>query len=418
MNAMELRRLKAQTLDEAEALAKVEGRMLTDDERAQLDALLAKAQQLEDDAQRADRLEGFRGVAKPGAGAGAMPAAAFHQRPTKDRPDAIAARFLRTGDDSAGREMHAAALEQYRNGDHLQDAELRQAFAEERASNDASMTVADSTNAGYLVPVGHYNRIIARRDETALAERLGIMNIPGVGTTVNVPVDNEADSEFVATPEQVKQHTNNFDRDAPVVDRVQMTLAKYTKKIELTDELLLDNDSNLMQWLEFRVGLGLAKTDNALIVTEALANGTAALTFDSAVDIGAQEVPELIHLQAEGYEEGSAWIMRRATQGVLRGKVGDNWQFEPTPVAGSSRTQLWGFPLYTTQKMPAIGSGLKSVIFGNFGYMGVRRMPGLTVLRDPYTIDGMVLLKYYYRVVFKVLQAQAIIYGTHATGTA
>jgi len=47
--------------------------------------------------------------------------------------------------------------------------------------------------------------------------------------------------------------------------------------------------------------------------------------------------------------------------------------------------------------------------------MGVRRMPGLTLLVDPYTVDGMVVLKYYYRVIFKVLQAAAIVYGTHPT---
>jgi hypothetical protein len=35
------------------------------------------------------------------------------------------------------------------------------------------------------------------------------------------------------------------------------------------------------------------------------------------------------------------------------------------------------------------------------------------VLRDPYTVDGKVVLKYYFRAVYKVLQAEAILYATH-----
>lgn len=340
-------------------------------------------------------------------------APAHHQRPTKDNVKSITARYIRTGDPFAAREMHEASLESYWNFDHVKDEDIRTTLREERASNDTSMNIATPADGGYLVPTGHYNQIIARAEEMSLSARLPIMPVPGVGTTVNVQVDNEADGEFISTAEQVDAHTNNFDRDAPAVNRVAMTLVKYTKKIELTDELMLDNDSNLMQWLEYRVGVGLAKTDNNLIVTEALANGTAALTLDGAAAITAAEVPELVYAQAEGYEDGSAWVMRKATHGHIRQKTGDVFQFAPTPAGASGN--LWTYPLYTTSKVPAIGAGNKSMIFGNFRYMGVRRLPGLTVLRDPYTVDGMVVLKYYYRVVFKVLQAAAITYATHPT---
>jgi len=311
--------------------------------------------------------------------------------------------------------MRAAAEEEYRQGDHIADAELRQAFAEEqRASNDTSMNITTAADGGNLVPVGHYNRIIERQEEGALTADLGILNVPGVGTTVNVPRDDEADGEFVVTAETGDAHTPVFDRDAFAVGKVAMTLVKYTKKIELTDELLLDNDSNLMAWLETRVGRGLAKTDNSLIVTEALASGTAALTLDAAAAIGAAEIPELVYLQADGYEEGSSWIMRRATMGYLKGLTGSAFQFADTP-GSRSGAELWGFPVYNTGKAAAMAGGGKSLIFGNFSYMGMRKMPGLTMLVDPYTVDGMVVLKYYYRAVFKVLQPAAIIYATHPT---
>ena len=63
-----------------------------------------------------------------------------------------------------------------------------------------------------------------------LANRLGVQNIPGIGTTVNVPLDAEADGEFVSTAEAAAN-----DRDAPAVGTVAMTLTKYTKRIEISE---------------------------------------------------------------------------------------------------------------------------------------------------------------------------------------
>ncbi|MGA1784927.1 MAG: phage major capsid protein [Pontimonas sp.] len=288
-----------------------------------------------------------------------------------------------------------------------------------KASNDTDMNIGTSADGGYLVPTGHYNGIISRLDESALYGPLGVMQIPGVGTTVNVPIDNEADGEFISTAE-----TTAFDRDAPAIGQVQMTLVKYTKKVEMSYELLQDEDSRLLAFLDDFVGRGMAKTHNSLLITAALAGGTAGLTLDAAAAIGAAEVPELMYKLAGEYADGAAWVMDRTTEGYLRGKVGDNFQFVPTPAgtnAGSQRNtvgrDLFGAPVYNTTSMPDIGAGLKSLMFGNFRYMGMRLAPDITVLRDPYSkaANGQVVLHYYFRTVYKVLQAEAIQYATHPT---
>lgn len=416
---LELKQKLGTLYDEARAIiekADTEQRAITEAEETRYDEIVAEMDALKADIARREKLEGFTGVSKPQNEARGAQVPAHHQRRTADTPEAIMCRYIRSRgmDAGAGREMNAAAMEQYRNGDHIANAEIQQAFREERASNDTIMNITTAADGGNLVPTGHYNRIIARKDEGGLAARLPIMPVPGVGTTVDVPIDNEADGEFVSTAEQVDAKTNNFDRDAPALDKVQMTLVKYTKKIELTDELMIDNDSNLMAWLEYRVGLGLQKTDNNLIVTAALAGGTAAITLGAAAAATVTDIPRLVYAQADGYEDNSWWVMRKATEGSYRALTGNNFQLANTPM-GMDRGDLWGFPTATTSKMPAIGGGNKSVLFGDFSYMGVRRMPGLTLLVDPYTVDGMVVLKYYYRVIFKVLQAAAIVYGTHPT---
>lgn len=402
MNIAEMRRKLATLKAQAKALmdaAATENRSLSDDERSQIDTLIAQAEALEADIVRAEKVEGYSGPTRPeGDEQRDRRAPAFHRQRTEDKPEAIMARYIRTGDVLAGQEMHAAAVEEY------------------RASNDTSMNITTTTDGGYLVPVGHFRNIIERRDEMMLAPRLGVMDIPGVGTTVNVPIDDEADGEFVATDEQNDDHQKNFDRDAPALNRAQMTLAKYTKKIELTDELLLDEDSNLLSFLERWVGRGMAKTHNSLLVAEVLANGTAGLTLDDPTTIGASEVVELVYTLAEEYEDGAAWLMRRGTESLIRQKVGDAFQFAPTPGGTDrGRRELWGFPVYTTQYMGAAQASGQSMVFGNFQYVGKREGPGLTLLRDPYTVDGMLVLKYYFRTVYKVLQAEAIQFATHPT---
>jgi HK97 family phage major capsid protein len=163
----------------------------------------------------------------------------------------------------------------------------------------------------------------------------------------------------------------------------------------------------------------MAKTHNDLLVTAALAGGTAALTLDAATAIGATEIPELYYLLPDYYatdEASVAWLMKRATEGKIRGLAGDTFVYAPTPGGGVGMSPtLWGAPIYNTGKMPASTGGLKSLLFGNFYYMGLREAPSLTILRDPYTVDGKVILKYYFRCVYKVLQAGAFVYATHPT---
>ena len=400
MKHLELRRQRAAVLDVAEALvatAVSEGRGLTDEEQRQVEGYKAQADKLEEQAKLAEQIGAMRSTATASSGAvtQTIEAPMLNSKTKLGDSEARAmAYYLRTADPSA--------------------------ILETRASNNTGMNITTSADGGYAVPTGHYNQIIARRDELMLANRLGVRRITGMGTTVNVPLDAEADGEFITKSEMGDDNsTNVFDRDAPAIGTAAMTLVKYTKKIEITDELLQDEDSNLLAFIEQFVGRGMAKTHNDLLVTEALAGGTAALTLDSASTIGASEIPELWYLLPDYYatdEPSVGWVMRRATEGVIRGLAGTTgFYYAPTP-AGSTTIgmpMLWGAPVYNSGKVAAIAASAKSVILGNWFYMGLREAPQMAVLRDPYTVDGKVILKYYFRAVYKTLQAAAIIYAAH-----
>lgn len=386
MDVNELRRNRATWIGEMKALHDgAEGRDLNDDEQRSYDELRGKVDSADRQIKRAEEIEAL-GVdlrSAPGAAPKAPVVIA-----AKDRGDSelrMWERWLRTGDEGIAREM--------------------------RASNDTDMNIGTAADGGYAVPTGHYNQIIARRDEAALPMQVGVMRITGRGTTINVPVDNEADGEFVATTE-----ANAFDRDAPALAQVALTKLMYTKQIQLSYQLLGDEDSNLLDFISDFVGRGLAKTYNSLFITEALANGTASLTFDSATTIAAAEIPELYYKQQQEYADGSVWIMNRTTEGIVRGLTGNPFLFVDNP-AGTMRPEIWGKPVYNTAKMSAAAASVKSVLFGNFRYMGMYEDPGLTFMRDPYSLAylGQVRLLYHFRIDFGVLQAEAIHYATHPT---
>lgn len=397
---IELRRQRAAAIDAADLIlqaALAAQRALSDDEQKQVADYKASADRLQEQEKLAESVATVRSTLVPPQ-APQAPGVPMINSKTKlgDSETKAMAYYIRTADAGAIREV--------------------------RASNNTGMNITTAADGGDLVPTGHYNQIIARRDELMLAPRLGVRPIAGVGTTVNVPLDNEADGEFVSTSEMGDDNsTNVFDRDAPAVTKAAMTLVKKSKKIELTDELLADEDSNLLAFIEQFIGRGMAKTHNDMLITEAAAGGTSVKTFASASTIAAGEVVDIWYGLPDFYatdEPSVGWVMRRATEGIIRGLAGTtSFYYAPTPGGSTTVGQpmLWGAPLYNSGKVAAVAASAKSVFLGNWYYMGLREAPGLTVLRDPYTVDGKVILKYYFRAVYKTLQAAAICYGTHPT---
>lgn len=276
-----------------------------------------------------------------------------------------------------------------------------------KTSNDTDMNILTPADGGYAVPTGHYQGIIAKRDEGMLMPKLGVRRIPGKGTTVNVPADNGSANVFVTTLE-----TSQFDRDAPALTQIPMTLVKRTKKIVLSDELLEDEDSRVMEFLNDYVGRALALTHNSMLVTEALASGSS-VALTAAAAASTQDIPTLIKSLKGGYADGAQFVMRRATHYEYLDNTGDNFQFVNTP--NGPAQGLWGYPVAESEYVGAVGASQKSSIFGNFGFMGFREAPGLTFLRDPYSSadTGQVNLFYYFRAVYKVLLPEAIKYGQH-----
>lgn len=385
MKVIELRRQKAELVAKAQEIHE-KGVLEEQDERA-FEETMGEVEGLNRRLAREERLALEGGAADPLPVHVQLPVAVAEapnlnlRTKRGDSEERAIAYYIRTGDAGAVREL--------------------------RASNDSDMNIGTQADGGYAVPTGHYQGIIAKRDEGMLASVLGVRRIPGQGTTVNVPYDAGTANVFVSTSEAA-----TVDRDAPVLGQHALTLAKYTKKIQLSDELLQDEDSRLVEFLNDFVGRALALTHNNLLVTEALANGTS-VTLGAAAAVSATDVPLVIRSLAGGYADGAQFLMKRATHYAFLALTGNNWQFVNTP--NGNVNALWGYPVQNSDWVPGVQAGAKSLLFGNFNYVGLREAPGLTFLRDPFSAagSGQVNLYYYFRAVYKVLLPAAMLYGKH-----
>lgn len=391
----ELRKMRAKALDQMSAILSVADARpdagMSEDEDRSYGEFRAEVERLDKDIERRAELTGLLASQEPvavteqrqmGENRQGIQMAAFHPRRTADTEDAIYCRYLRSGDFGA--------------------------VAELRAYNNTDMNVTTAADGEVTVPVGMVRDIVAKRDEMMLAPRLGVRNIPGKGTTVNYPVDNEPDVLFLTEAESA-----TIDQDAPAMTEKAFTLVKYAKYITLTWELLRDEDANLLTFLNDWVGRGWAATHNSILITEALANGTAGLTLDAAAAIGAAEIPELVGKVMPEYQEGAQWLMHPTTFAYLQGLSGNPFYFAPMPAG--NRQSLWGYPVNQSSYATALGASVKSLMYGNFNFMGKREGTGLTTLRDPYSVAsaGQVRLWFWFDAVYGVLQPEAIVYATH-----
>jgi len=289
------------------------------------------------------------------------------------------------------------------------NAETDKAFKSMKADQD--MLAGTDTQGGHAVPEGHFNNIIARADEMMIAADVGVRNIPGQGTTVDVPIDDNTNEEFVQTNEAASS-----DRDTPTLDNVAMTLDKYTKRVPLTNELMEDEASRLMSFIEDYVGRGRAKTHNNLLVSEVATNGTTFTTFSGTSSIADGELEDIVHDDDLGFylddSESVCWVMRNSTFGAIK-----SLRAEDRPYGDLSQDEgPLGYRVKLSNKVDALGTTNKPILFGNFNFVGRRNGNGFTVLRDPYSDadSGIVNLHYYFRTVYKVLQSEAVGYGQNA----
>ena len=359
VTARELRARRADIMTKAQDLnkaAELEDRNLTNEEQATFDGYLTEADALEARAKRLEDMSGIEDVLN------SRQAPAVNKIKRGDSEIRALAHFVRTGDTSGVSHL----VEQDARG--KREVVLRIPTAHEiRAVVDSTMNITTAADGANIVPTGFVRDVAMRKAEKMLAPALGCRRVPGKGTTVNYPYEDADPEVFGTTSEQSDAHDQNYERDAGKTGLKAFTLAEKTRKIELTEELMEDEDVGLMDYIAGRIVKQVSGTHNSMLLTEVAANGSALKTYASATAIAAGEPDDFVFNDTLSYymEEGdeAAWVMRPTTFGTIAGLTGNARLYAETP-GGSFAKEILGYPVFYSNKAAATAASAKDVYFG------------------------------------------------------
>ena len=243
----------------------------------------------------------------------------------------------------------------------------------------AAFNITTGASGAYMVPDPLYNQIIAKLSLMSWARIAPVQPFSTIADHLLVPVEDTAMTAFTSTAEAAAYTENEA-----TVAQVDLALIKYTKLIKVSEEFLLGENSNFEGWLAFRLAQAAAVTENTLNTTVLLAAATAGTAAASATALTIAEVERLAGTLGGGYADGSStgFLMKRATQFYLRGIAYASYQTWAT--LEGKQQYFGGEPVYISDDMGAMTTGLRSTCFGNWNYFGRIERPGLMVQRNPY----------------------------------
>ena len=254
-----------------------------------------------------------------------------------------------------------------------------------------------------LVPTEVYNRIMEFRDPKSIARANGAIVIPVGSNAINVPIEKTRLGKWVITSE-----ASTYDENAvQPLDKLALTIYKYTRLVQVAEELLDDSVASIEDWLMRALARSLARTENEdFLVGTGSGEPTGAMTSSGLGETAAgtatitfAETNNLYYSLNGEYRDDTAMVMRGATEGHLRGLTGNPAYFS----GGGERVS--GFPqgddwlistrnkVYNTDEIDALATGNKTILYGNFeaGYVIADRKR-MSVFRDPYSDrkDGLI----------------------------
>lgn len=280
-------------------------------------------------------------------------------------------------------------------------------------ADDAYKTTYDllegTANQGLeLVPTAVLDRIYELRDPISIMRAAGAEVIP-VGTkTTNVPFEANRSGVFVIVGEGVAYDENAVQP----LDKVALTVYKFTRTVQISEELLEDSVIDVTAWWSRHIARMLALTENQYFVTGSgsgqpqgvVTGGQSGGTSASATAVTAGEVIALYHSLTSEYRDAAVWMMKGATEGSVRALTGNPAYFVGNGgmsggVGNTNFPQGAGWlvapnaRVYNAASMDSIAASKKPILVGNpsAGYIIAERR-GLTVFRDPYSNSATGLL--------------------------
>ena len=251
-------------------------------------------------------------------------------------------------------------------------------------------------DGGYLVPDEYDSRLITKLTEENVIRRLGHRLSPSGDHKINIAASTPA-AAWIEEGESLTFGDATF-------DQIILDAHKLHVAVKVTEELLYDSMFDIENYLFDAFGKALANAEEdafingdgngkPLGILAAAGGAQTGVTTASSTAITADEVINLVYSLKRPYRKNAVFIMNDQTIAAIRKLKDGNgmYMWQPALTAGEP-DRLLGYPVHTSQFMPTIAAGAKTIAFGDFSYynIGDRGSRSLGELRELFAGNGMV----------------------------
>ena len=173
-------------------------------------------------------------------------------------------------------------------------------------------------------------------------------------------------------PEITAAGSTIADRE-PTFDSLLLTPFKVAGLVPIANELIVDAGFDLEGAIAEAMGNAIGFSVNSLLTVgtggaqpTGIVNAAGSGVASTATVLRADDLIDLAYSTDNAVRRlpGVGWHLATSTAGALRRLKDDDGQFIYDPVVGGP-DQLLGYPVFENPAMAAVGSGVKSVIFGH-----------------------------------------------------
>ena len=274
----------------------------------------------------------------------------------------------------ASKNYNDAFWKQARNGGYM-NIEVKNAL-EEGVDSEGGYLVPDEFEHTLIDALTEEN--IFRKNAHVFTTTSGSHKIPIVAT--------KGTASWIDEEGAVPESDDSF-------GQVSIEAHKVGTLIKVSEELLNDSAFNLEAYFTtefarrindkeedaFFNGNGTGKPTGIFNATGGAQTG---VTTGSSTTITADEIIDLFYSLKAPYRKKAIWVLNDTTVKIIR-KLKDgtgNYLWQPSLTAGSPDTIL-GRPVYTSQFVPEVAAGNKTVAFGDFSYYWIGDRQGITFRR-------------------------------------
>ena len=278
-----------------------------------------------------------------------------------------------------------------------------------------ALQVGTDSEGGYLVPDEYEHTLIEALEDQNIFRQLAHVIHTSSGDRKIPVVASKGTAAWIDEEAAYPESDDSF-------GQVSIGAYKLATMIKVSDELLNDSVFDVSSYIArefarrigaaeeeaFFTGNGTGKPLGILAETGGAETGVTAAKADS---LTFDEVMDLFYSLRAPYRRNAVFIMNDSTVKALRKLKNGNGDYiwQPSVTAATPDTIL-NRPVYTSGFMPALGTGNKTILFGDLGYYWVADREGRSFkrLNELYAATGQVGFLASQRVDGKLILPEAV----------